>query len=458
MHIFDILAGDLQNILSLALVCRKFNNIVCKNFLYNALHFHSPFQFLRFAQAHLGQKASLSLRSSGPSPRINYIRLISFVNPPSNDVASKLTLIAGTYDFDLLREDSSVHQSFVAELRNLLSEAYGLKEIRMTELAPQFGFPPPDNSSAFSSIKHHFRSPKPTRSLTKLVLSAQSGWNIPFKLCHILLFLEVFDQIGELKLNNFILNEAKLVSESLPKQVTVNCLVLTACMYTQTRRLGQRHECASLFVKTSSLLLEKIRNTADLSLIDFIKVNDHLRRLSIDVSSPIFYVSDPTDFSPKFDFTRFNNFFELVCSGQKGYSGLKELVLTSFDLFSSYSHEHEKNNLACIEEEDEEEEEEEEKVEEVIDPWTRKSKNTFDNFLESLSKVQFLTIVVKEAPKVMHTCKNCGFRVEEESKTVSSLLPYEWAIILAPILKNPSCSVLIYDHALQVLFSRSVVK
>lgn len=346
-----------------------------------------------------------------------------------------------------------MYQSFVAELKNLLNEAYGLKEIRMTELAPQFGFPPPDSSSHFSSIKHHFRAPKPTRSLTKLVLSAQSGWNIPFKLCHLLLFLEVFDQISELKLNNFILNESKLVSETFPKPVTVDCLVLTSCIYTQTRRPGQKHECAALFVKTTSLLLEKIRNGADLSLIDFIKVNDHLRRLSIDVSSPIFYVNDPTDFSPKFDFTKFNNFFELVCSGQKGYEGLKEVVLTSFDLFNSYSHEHEKNTLMCIEEGDEDEDEEKKEV--LQDPWVKKPKNTFDSFLESLSKVEFLTIVVKEAPKVMHTCKNCGFRVEEESKSISSLLPYEWAIILAPILRNPLCSVLIYDHALQVLFSRS---
>lgn len=454
VQIFDNLAGNLQHILALASVCRKFNSIINKNFLYNSLLFHSPAQFLRFAHAHLGQKTSLSLRSHGPSPRINYIRLISFVNPPANDAASKLTQIAGTYLFDCLEEGISVYQNFVTELKNLMNEAYGLKEIRMTEIAPQFAFQPPESSS-FSSIKHHFRAPKPTRSLTKLVLSTQSGWNIPFKLSHILLFLEVFDQISELKLNNFILNESKLVAETLPKPVTVDCLVLTSCIYTHSRRSGQKHECAELFVKTTSLLLEKIRNGADLSLIDFIKVNDHLRRLSIDVSSPIFYACDPNDFALKFDFTKFNNFFELVCSGQKGYLGLREVVLTSFDLFNSYSHEHEKTALACIEEEDEDEEEKEEGVR---DPWAKKPTNTFDSFLESLSKVEFLTIVVKEAPKVMHTCKNCGFRVEEESKTIASLLPYEWSIILAPILRNPLCSVLIYDHTLQVIFSRAALK
>lgn len=453
IQIFDYVTVQLQDILSLALVCRKFNSVVNKTFLYNTLEFHSPAQFLRFSYAHLSQKTSLSLRSTGPSSRINYIRLITIINPPVNETASKLTQIAGTYNFDCVNEGLSLYQNFVAQLKTLMNEAYGLKEIRMLDIAPQFAFPTSENSS-FSSIKQHFRTPKPTRSLTKLVLGTQSGWNIAFRLNHILLFLEVFDHISELKLNNFILNESKLVSESLPKPVNVECLVLKSCIYTDSRRPGKKHECADLFVKTTSLLLEQIRNGSDLSLIDFIKVNNHLRRLSIDVSSPIFYLCDPNDLSLKFDFSKFNNFFELVCSGQKGYQDLKEVILTNFDLFNSYSHEHEKSALACIEEEDEDNEEEQVSG----DPWAKKPKNTFDDFLDFLSKVEYLTIVVKEAPKVVHTCKNCGFRVEEDSKAISSLLHHEWVIILAPILKNPCCSVTIYDHALNRLFSRASLK
>lgn len=447
LHIFGYVAENVSDLLLLALVCSKFNNLVSKNFLYHSICFHSTSQFLRFAHAHLPQKASLSLRfsSSAPSSRINYIRSVHFVNPPSDDVATSLTQIAGTYNVDCLSQGISAYQSFVSQLKCFLNEAYGLQEVKITEIAPLFEFPT-DILQSFSSIKHRFRSPKPTRTLAKLVLTAQSGWNIPFKLGHILLFLGVFDQFVELKLNNFLLNEARLSAENLPKPVNVEALVLTACIYTDGRRPGQKHECTDLFAKTTSLLLQNIRHGADLSLIDFIKLNDHLRRLSIDISSSIFYTMDQSDQALKFDFSKYNSFFKLVCSGQGGYRNLKEIVLTNFDLFNSYSHQHDDKKLSCIEEEDEE----------VDDPWVKKAPNAFDQFLEYLSMVPYLTIIVKEAPKVMHTCKNCGFSVEEETKKISSLLPHEWAIILAPILKNPLCSVLIYDYSLRTLFSRGI--
>lgn len=432
---------DLTGLLSLVLTCSKFNNIISKTFLYRTIQFQSTSQFLRFALAHLPLKTSRRFGLNEPSAAINYIRSVHFVNPPTNDSAATLTLIAGTYTVDSILNDGVLqYNNFITHLKSLLNEAYGLKEVKISEISPQFEFPP-EFLVPPSSLKLKFKTSKPTRSLERLVLTAQSGWNFPFKVSHISLFLYVFDEISELKLNNFVISESRLLSDTLSKPFTVGCLVLHGCIYADSKKKEKRVS-TDIFGRTTSLLLEDIQSGSDLSLIDCIKLNDKLFRLSLDISSKIFYWVDPEDKTKKFNFARFNNFFKLVCSGQGGYCNLKELVLTNFDLFHSYTHQHDK--LDAIQEEE--------------DSWVEPPTNTFEVFLDNLSRVPFLTIVVKDAPKVMHTCVNCGFKVEEEeTKSIGSLLPHEWAIILAPLFNNDNCSVLIYDHELRPLFSRKTI-
>lgn len=445
MQIFADVAEDLPSLLLLALVCSKFNNIVSKNFLYRTVKFNSTHQFQKFCQAHLPLKTSLGRHfgATESSSRVNFIRCVHFVNPPTNDPGS-LTQIAGTYSVDTLTSTTS-YLDFVSQMKSLLNEAYGIKEVRLSEVSPQFEFPIDlIQTQPLSSIKLRFKAPRPARKIEKVVLAAQSGWNIPFKVGHISLFIYLFDEISELKLNNFVINDLKILCDELEKRVTIDCLVLTASIYTDGRRSNQKRIPSGLFTKTSSLLLEDIQHGNDLCLIDFIKCNDDLSRLSIDISSKIFYSVNQQDLTMKFNFTRYNNFFKLVCSGKGGYANLKEIVLTNFDLFNSFSHQHD-NKLQSIMEEDEE------------DDWVEKPTNTFEYFMTCLAQVPFLTIVVKEAPAVMHTCVNCGFTVAEKTKRISSLLPHEWAIILSPILANRHCSVLIYDHKLRPLFSRRVV-
>lgn len=443
MQIFALVAEDIPSLLLLALVCSKFNSIVSKNFLYHTVQFNSAAQFLRFAHAHLPLKTSLGRRfgSTELSPRINYLRSVHFVNPPTDNRTSSQSQIAGTYKVHDLSTTSTKFQDYVSNMKSLLVEAYGLKELRVSEISPQFEFPAELlHSSSFSHIKLRFKGAKPLRRIEKIVLTAQSGWKIPFKLGHVSLFVHVFDEVAELKLRKFVINEQKLASETLEKPFVIDCLVLTTSVYSDGKRVGSKHVPSDLFKRTTSLLLEEIQNGNDLCLIDFIKSNNDLSRLSIDIGSEIFYYTDPFDQTKKFNFTKYNNFFKLVCSGQRGYANLKEIVLTNFDLFNSFSHQHD-DKLESISEEDE-------------DDWVEPPTNTFEYFMKYLAQVPFLTIVVKEAPAVMHTCVNCGFTVEEKSKRISSLLPHEWGIILAPILSNRNCSVMIYDHRLQQLYSR----
>lgn len=430
---------DVSDLLLLALVCSKFNTIISKTFLYQTITFKKTSQFLRFALAHLPLK-NLSRRFglNEPSGKINFIKSVHFINPPTNDDSAPQTQIAGTYSVDSVLNDLSQYSSFVSHLKSLLNEAYGLKEVRISEISPQFEFSLEFLLPTSSFLK--FRVPRPTRCLERIVLTAQSGWTIPFKVGHIALFVHVFDEVSELKLNKFVVSDSKLVGEPVAKNFSIGGLVLNACIYADSKK-DLKRKCADVFAKTLSLLLEDIKCDKDLSLIDCIKLNDRLTSLSIDISSGIFYHVDPADKSKKFNFSKFNNFFKLVCSGQGGYAKLKEVVLTNFDLFSSFTHQH-KKPLDVIQEEEEE------------DDWVAKPTNTFEFFMGYLSQMPFLTIVVKDTPKVVHTCVNCGFVEEEETKSISSLLPHEWAIVLAPLLVNDKCTVQIYDHAFRPLFSR----
>ena len=443
LQILTLVQVDIRDLLLLALTCSKFNMVILKLFLYRRLRFLSTSQFNSFAQAHLPYKASSLARrfiSNEPSGKINFITSVHFVNPPTYSNLNTQASIAGSYEIDTLESGPPEYRYFVKGMRSLLNEAYGIKEVRLSEISPQFLFAPEFVESASSlGIKARFRTPKQARCLERLVLTAQSGWTIPFKVSHISLFASIFQKVSILHLNNFVINEQKLVSESSTHHFSVESLVLSACIYTDPKKAAKR-KAIGMFADTSSLEMTLMQHGADLSLIDLVKANEKLSRLSIDLSSAIFYYVDPIGNTSKFNFAKYNNFFKLVCSGEGGYAKLKEIVLTNFDLFHTFSHEHEKHGLDTIQEEE--------------TGWPVPSTNTFEDFLQNLSAIPSLKIVVKEAPKVMHTCKNCGFTIKEDTKKISSLRPDEWCLILRPILSRKACSVVVYDHRYQTLFSR----
>lgn len=433
---------DLPSLILLSISCSKLRNIVDKNFLYRLITFYTTDQFLKFAHCHLPQRLSLTRRAvTEPSTRINYIQVVHFVKPPTIDNTSTPVSIAGTYAVDT--KETDLYQSFVKCLKVLINEAYGLKEVRISEISPQFTLclDPSEGTSKTKKLLPH-----QVRRLEKLVLTAQSGWNIPFKTGHVALISCYFDEIQELKLNRFVITEGKLAGEFMALKCKIDCLVASACKFSDARR-GKRQP-AAVFSLISALTMAEIHLGSDLSLIDFVKANNKLTRLSIDISSPIFYTTDAGNVK-QFNFSKYNNFFKLVCSGKGGYSLLKEVVLTEFDLFDSYGHQHDKL-LEMVPEECEDESE----TEVDVDSWVEKPTNTFTHFLEYLGNVPFVTFIVKNKPMTMHTCKNCGFTVEEATKPVTSLLPHEWAIVLTPILNNPNCSVMVCDHNLRHLFQR----
>lgn len=441
----------LETLLVLSLLCHKFHQIVCKNFIYQDVFFKLTSHFLRFAGAHLSLRASLARRFglNEPSSMINYIRTVHFKNPPTNDMEASLTKIAGTYSVENVSRSTSKYDAWVTSFKCLLNEAYGLKEVTLSEISPQFEFPAEYMmaSTLLLTSKFTFRRQAPSRTLEKLTLTAQSGWTIPFKLGQMLIFAHVFDQINELQLNKFVINEGKLLSDSWDKKIWVDSLVANACIYSDAKKTVKRR-CINILTNTRLLLLLDIQTGADLSLIDFVKTNGHLQRLVIDISSKVFFTSENAN--KTFNFAKFNNFFKLVCSGQGGYSDLKEIVLVNFDLFHDFSHQHKNRPLDVIVEDSELAS----PLEEPEDDWVEPSKNTFEYFLRYLLQMPNLTIVIKERPKVMHTCVKCGFTLEEATKKISTLAPHEWGIILAPVLCEPKCSVNIYDHAWTALFSR----
>lgn len=444
VYIFSCLQ-DTAALLSLAATCTKLNTILLKNFIYRRLVFSTPARFTTFALAHLPVRLSLARRfsSNEPSGKINFITAVHLVNPPTYTPGAS-TQIAGSYSVDTLDLGAEPYQLFEKCLRSLLNEAYGLREVRISEISPQFQFSPDYASSGLSALKARFKSPKQARQLDSLILLAQSGWTIPFHLSLLLPFAAVFDRVSALHLQNFAINESKLAAELLSQTVVIDSLLLSACILAPSKKMAKR-KCISLFADTSSLGLAEIQHGADLCFIDLIKANDKLRKLTINIGSEVFYHLDCTDNTKKFNFAKYNNFFRLVCSGEGGYASLKEVVLTNFDLFHAISHRHEPQaTLAAIQEEDED-------AEEVCPT------DTFEYFLKCVGAIPNLSIVLKEAPKVMHTCKNCGFTVEEETKNISSLRSSEWTIILESVLANPNCSVAIYDFNLRPLFSRKAL-
>lgn len=448
--LFSAFAEDKETLLRLLLVCSKFNHIINKNFLYSLLEFKSFDQIEKFSQFHLPYKSlakSIFKMSNESSTKVNYITSVHFVNPPVLDSSNHKVNIVGSYNVESVQRKNIriAYETFVDLFRLLLNDAYGLKYITFSEVSPKFSFPD-DSFTGHSSTadSSFFRGPRPSRSLSRLVLKGQSGWSIPFKISHISAELNAFDTISELALHNFVINDSKLNSFILPKKHTPICikaLCLTSCIFMDTNHKKQplphtAKKCSELFTRVSSLSLLNIQSSHDLSMIDYVKLNNSLSCLTLDLKSSIFY---NTTNETVFNFVKYNNFFKLVCSGTGGYSKLKKLTLLNFDLFDSNGHIH--------------------NVEEDLEPtddagsWIEQPSDRFSVFLANLSRISELTIVLIERPQQVHSCVKCGFI--EKSKEKRSTTASEWAKLLNPLLTgNEICKLRILDHKLMPIFTR----
>ena len=252
----------------------------------------------------------------------------------------------------------------------------------------------------------------------------------------------VYGAIDELVLHNFVLDDLKLTSSS--KIGGINKLVLFSCIYSNSlskKVPNQKKRCPDILAEVTELRLLNILSGSDLSVIDVIKQNGKLSKLTLDLDSQVFYLMTKNSSNEKqFNFARYNLFFKLLCSGQGFYANLTELELINFDLFDSFRHKHK------IKEEDEDN-----------DDWVAPLTDTFESLLTYLSTIQNLSIVLKERPKKVRTCIKCGFtKSEQPDKKIHSLNNREWSILLHPLLsENEDCTVKIFDHKGNRVFVRS---
>lgn len=402
--IFSYLEDDIVQLVNVSYVCRRFHTIICRTFLYKSISF-KPNQFLRFTHAHLPNKRNGVYETS---TYVNMIREIEIVNPPIRDSQNNKTQIAGSYEVE---SNSGVggfvsFSEFVSDLTVLMKEDFNLRSITLSEISPQFLFPNTPEES-HSILK---RSKKPIkRRLERLVIKAQNGWSILFKINHIVKILEIFDTIGELELHNFIIDETRLVSSQLPLLVTINNLTFNSCSF--TNRDPKKHYC-SLFKDTSGLRLLNLSVPSDLSIIDLVKRSNQLTSLSLDTSSKLFYEKD------SFNIKGFNPFFKLLCSKQGSFCKLRLLVLENFDLLHQYNHEHGRKDSPSLNDEDLEQ------------------SNTLTGLLNNLSSIPYLIIRVKETPRSIRICKKCGFLETEDVASVEELSYSNWRILLWPLINN----------------------
>ncbi|CUM45531.1 uncharacterized protein AC631_04706 [Debaryomyces fabryi] len=446
-EIFNCFEDDLKVLLNLSLVCNKFHTIINKNFLYNNIIITTPRSFSKFSQTHLPSTSHSITRRFGhnePSNNINLVKTVHFRNPPTSYSSNRTTKIAGTYDVESVRsrDEQVSFDEYIHSFTSLLKEAYGLKTIAISEISPEFSFPndiPFNSSSVFSS----FKSKRPSRILGKLILKAQSGWSIPFRISHISTLFNVYDTIDEVVLHNFVVDDLKLASNS-SKIGGINRLTLISSIYSNSlskKVPNQRKKCPEIFLDVTELRLLNILSGSDLSVIDVIKQNGKLSKLTLDLDSQIFYLmAKNSNMEKQFNFARYNLFFKLLCSGQGSYANLTELELINFDLFGAFRHKHK------VKEEEEE-----------GDDWIAPLTDTFENLLVNLSTIQNLTIVLKQSPKKVRTCTKCGFTESEQpDKKILLLNNREWAILLQPLLsENEDCTVNIFDHKGNRIFVRS---
>ncbi|RCK59360.1 hypothetical protein Cantr_07135 [Candida viswanathii] len=413
LEIFSHFKNDRKTLLSISLVCKKFSNIVNKYILYALIVFTNPKKFYQFANRHL---------LSDVSNKINYLHRIEFVNPQIKESANTKLMIAGTYDVEskVRSMDQLNYTDFIQSLSNLFINGFALQSVEFSEISPDFGFPLEFKSTSGNIFKRKVVKSK-NRSLKKLILKTQSGWSIPFKNCHLSLIAEHFEVVEELHLVNFIIDHPITL-----KNLRVNKIVFDSCLYSFKK--GVKRE-SLVFNNVEEIQLKKIHSSNELSLIDLVKLNNkNFHHLTLDIGSAVFYKKQ------EFLFGRYNPFFQLLCSGVGGYAKLDTLTLTDFDLFD------------CLRHDD---------VHEDTDSWIEPPSDNFETFMELISQIATLEIVLKKSPLKIKTCLNCGFKEQHLDKNIESLTCNEWKIFLTPLDLNNKNTIKILSHDYRLLYKNS---
>ncbi|EGW30676.1 uncharacterized protein SPAPADRAFT_62547 [Spathaspora passalidarum NRRL Y-27907] len=270
--------------------------------------------------------------------------------------------------------------------------------------------------------------PRAKRCLEKFVLRTQSGWSIPFKQGHLSLVCEYFDVIKELHLVNFIIDDMKPINID---GVQIQKLIIESCIYTNSFKKSRKPQPNSIFNNVTTLELKSIMHDNGLSLIDLVRLNNtSLNHLIMDTSSSMFYTNTPSG-NTEFNFTRFNPFFNLLCSG---YGKLTTLTLTNFGLFDYFIHD---------------------VVHEDSDSWVEPPTNNFETFMKYVSQINRLVIVLRKTPSMVKTCIKCGFTEQQSDKNIDSLTPGEWKVFLKPLELNSDNSLKIFNYRNKLLYSSS---
>lgn len=437
VEIVSLLFNDLDDLVNLAQTCRKFEHLVYKEFLYKDVVIRDHHTFQSFAQSHLPSHTKSFSRKTGriePSRHINYIKTLHLVKPPTRETSYGKTQIAGSYDLEMSRstDDQVVYDSYMGNLNSLLNECFSIKTIIISEISPQFSFP----KESHNFITHLFRA-KAKRTLRKLVLKAQSGWNIPFKINHMSTLVSIFDRIDELVLHNFVIDTHRLISPSIANKISIDKITLESCIYSSNSRIASytlpRNVDNDIFKDVSSLALMNIYSGTDLSVIDFVKKNNKLRNLGIDLTSPVFYKLCKGGTEKLFDFHRYNPFFNLICSGQGSYDKIKTLEILNFNLADLVPWPFNANAASFDMHHNEE----------------------LNSLLTSWSKVENVVIVLKPRSKKLVSCVKCGF-----TKDVTHTRQHDkvdvncWFSVLQPLFQNDS-NIRIIDHRGELMWKKT---
>lgn len=95
-------------------------------------------------------------------------------------------------------------------------------------------------------------------------------------------------------------------------------------------------------------------------------------------------------------------------------------------------------------------------VHQDVDSWVEPPTDNFETFMEYISQIATLEIVLKKSSVKVKTCLNCGFKEQRLDRNVESLTYDEWKIFLKPLNINNknTMRILSYDHKL--LYKNSV--
>ncbi|KAI5955205.1 hypothetical protein KGF54_001766 [Candida jiufengensis] len=409
LRIFQILQQDFNSLLSLALTCKKFYTIICKNILYKSIDFKSPLKFSKFSSQHLNNEVS---------NKINYIEKINFINPQIPKSSKHKITIAGSYAVESNNQTLNTlsYEGFISSLRSLFTHSYGIQCLEFSEIAPEFAFPI-DVKQSTSIFRRKIRTSK--RTLPKLILKSQSGWSLPLKDINLSLICEYFDEIKELHLINFI------IDQPINLNIKIDTIIFDSCSFSAKKAKSSY----TIFKDTTSLELKNITNIAQLSLIDLVKLNNKLTKLTLNLNSGIFYTNG------EFNFTKYNPFFKLLGSQEGGYSTITTLVLKDFDLFDYLQHDD-------VHSQD-------------VDSWVEPPTNNFETFIKYISQIPNLVLVLKQKPIKVKTCIKCGFKEQTSDKKIESLTNEEWEIFLKPLEFQQDNKLKISMYDFNVLYSTS---